>query len=60
MNYEIIAAEMILNGKELSGCRYIIEHGLELESVRDLVHKHCPNPRAMDYFIDRAWKFVTS
>ena len=58
MNQNIIAAEMFINGKEISGCKYVLDHGLDLESVRSLVHQHCPNPRAMNYFIDRAWDVV--
>ncbi len=57
-----IAAEMMLNGKEISGVKRILEFGYgkdELELVRSMVHEYCPNPGAMDYFIDRAWENVT-
>ena len=60
MDKNILAAEMIINGKEISGCNYIVEHNLDLEEVRSLVHCHCPNRKAMDYFIDRAWQVVNN
>ena len=58
MTHEIIAAEMFLNGKEISACKYILDHGLNLDTVRNLVFDHCPNKNAMGYFIARAWDSV--